>query len=81
MSDDVWKRQEIESPCIKICMIHPEARICIGCYRTGDEIARWSALQPDERHTIMDALEARKERLPKRSGGRAARLKRRGSTP
>ena len=39
MSDEVWKREEVESPCVKICIVHPEARICIGCYRTGEEIA------------------------------------------
>ena len=25
MSDEVWTRDEIESPCVKICLIHPEA--------------------------------------------------------
>ena len=38
MSDDVWKRNEIESPCVKVCVLQPETRICFGCYRTGDEI-------------------------------------------
>ncbi|MDD9921927.1 MAG: DUF1289 domain-containing protein [Boseongicola sp.] len=72
-SQSVWKRDEIESPCVQICMIHPDARICIGCYRTGDEIARWSRLSPDERREVMSELPTRKDRLPKRRGGRAAR--------
>ena len=76
MTDDVWKRDEIESPCVKICVIHPEARICIGCHRTGDEIARWSRLDPAERRDIMDALPARGSTLTRRSGGRKARIKR-----
>jgi predicted Fe-S protein YdhL (DUF1289 family) len=71
--DIVWRRDEIESPCVKICLIHPEARLCVGCYRSGDEIARWSRMDPDERRSIMDALPARKDRLPGRRGGRAGR--------
>ena len=24
--DEIWKRDEVESPCVKLCVIHPEAR-------------------------------------------------------
>ena len=47
MSDDVWKRDEVHSPCIKICVIHPEARLCTGCLRSIDEIATWSQMTND----------------------------------
>ncbi len=76
MSDDIWKRAEIESPCVQICVIHPEERLCTGCYRTIDEIARWSKMPPEERAEIMRSLAARAPRLRKRRGGRSARLKR-----
>lgn len=75
-SDAVWKREEIASPCIKICMLHPEARICVGCYRTGEEIARWSAYTPAERERLMQTLPDRASQLGKRSGGRSARRSR-----
>jgi len=75
MSDDVWKREEIESPCVKICMIHPEAKICVGCHRTSEEIAIWSRLSPEARRAVMDDLPARAKQLPGRRGGRAARIK------
>jgi hypothetical protein len=74
MSDEVWKRAEIESPCVKICLIHPEARICLGCHRTPDEIAGWSRMTPERRREIMADLPARKSLLPGRRGGRAGRL-------
>lgn len=77
MTDDIWRRQEIESPCVKVCVLHPDAKICIGCYRTGDEIARWSRFSHEERRAIMAELSARSAMFPKRSGGRAARLQRR----
>jgi len=77
MNDNpVWKRDEIESPCVRICVVHPEARICTGCYRSMDEIARWSRMTPDERRAVMADLPDRAGSLTKRRGGRAARLKR-----
>lgn len=75
MSDDIWKRDEIESPCIKVCVIHPQERLCTGCLRSIEEIGAWSRLSPEERRTIMQALPARASRLKKRRGGRAARVK------
>ncbi|MDJ0638135.1 MAG: DUF1289 domain-containing protein [Paracoccaceae bacterium] len=73
MSDEVWKRAEIESPCVKVCVLHPEAGICLGCYRTRDEIAGWSRLSPDARRDVMANLPNRKSMLPGRRGGRNAR--------
>lgn len=76
MNDMVWKRNEIESPCVQICVVHPTERICTGCYRTIDEITRWSKMEQDERAAVMEELPERAPRLVKRRGGRAARLKR-----
>ncbi|MFC3180001.1 DUF1289 domain-containing protein [Cypionkella sinensis] len=72
--DEVWKRAEIESPCVKLCVVHSEARICVGCYRSIDEIAGWSRLTPDQRRAIMAELPARASTLTKRRGGRMARM-------
>jgi predicted Fe-S protein YdhL (DUF1289 family) len=63
MTDAVWRREEIASPCVKICVIHPGARICVGCGRTLDEIAGWSAMAPDDRATVMAALPGRMSAL------------------
>lgn len=76
MSDDIWKRAEVESPCIKICVIHPEARLCTGCLRTIDEITTWSKMSPDTRRAVMAELPSRQGHVTKRRGGRAARLAR-----
>jgi predicted Fe-S protein YdhL (DUF1289 family) len=77
MNTPLWKRDEIESPCVQICIVHPETRICTGCYRTIDEITDWSRMTPEARRTIMDDLPARVDQFKVRRGGRAARLKRR----
>jgi len=74
MSDTVWTRPEVESPCIKVCVVHPVERICTGCLRSLDEIGGWSRFSPDERRAIMADLPTRAGRLKQRRGGRAARL-------
>ena len=71
--DEIWQRDEIESPCVKLCVVHPEARICVGCYRSIDEIGSWSRLPPEARREIMQALPARAKTLTKRRGGRLGR--------
>ena len=76
MKDDVWKRDEIQSPCVKLCTIHPEERICVGCYRTISEISDWSRMTHEARAGLMAELPSRADRLRKRRGGRAARLDR-----
>lgn len=70
----VWVRDEIDSPCIKLCVIHPKVGICAGCYRSLQEIADWSAMAPDARRALMVELPERAGLLKKRRGGREARL-------
>lgn len=79
MSDEVWKRDEVESPCVKVCVIDPRTRLCLGCRRSLDEIAGWSAMSPEARRAVMAELPARAaEFAPRRRGGRAGRLAREG---
>jgi len=49
----------IESPCIKICTLDARSGRCLGCGRTVDEIARWSAMSAEERRRVMAELPAR----------------------
>ncbi|MDC1242609.1 DUF1289 domain-containing protein [Amylibacter sp.] len=59
MMDEVWKRKEVESPCVKLCIIHPDSGFCMGCYRTGLEISEWSNMSPIERQLKMKELPSR----------------------
>jgi hypothetical protein len=74
VTGEVWKREEIASPCIKVCVVHPEARLCVGCHRTIDEIAAWSRISAETRAAIMAELPARAGLLRQRRGGRAGKL-------
>ena len=74
-TDHIWSRAEIESPCIKICVIEPKSRLCTGCLRTIDEIGAWSRMTAEARSEVMAELPTRAGQITKRRGGRAARLK------
>jgi len=76
LSGHVWKRNEIESPCIKLCVIDENYKLCIGCYRTAAEITKWSKLTSEKRKEIMEGLEKRGEAiLPKRRRGKFGRIR------
>jgi predicted Fe-S protein YdhL (DUF1289 family) len=63
----------VSSPCTKVCTIDSASRLCLGCGRSLEEIARWGSMSEAERLEIMRAL-------PERM--RAANLKpAQGTTP
>ncbi len=73
MNEEVWQRDEVESPCVKVCVVHPAERMCVGCYRTIDEIAGWGRMTSDERRAVIAELPSRAPRLRQRRGGRSGR--------
>ena len=72
------KGDGIESPCVKICVVEPESRLCTGCLRSTREIAMWSRMSPEERREIMAELPDRASKLTRRRGGRRGRMERSG---
>lgn len=53
----------ITTPCIKVCYVDGPSGLCLGCFRTLPEIARWAKLGDDERRQIMADLPARRTRI------------------
>ena len=49
----------IQTPCTKVCALEPISGLCRGCGRTLDEIARWTALNDDQRARVMAELPQR----------------------
>ena len=43
----------IESPCISICALDDDD-ICMGCFRSVNEITRWSQADDNERKAILE---------------------------
>jgi predicted Fe-S protein YdhL (DUF1289 family) len=44
------------SPCVQICQIDKETRLCKGCGRTIDEIREWTRYTEEERMVVMRRL-------------------------
>ncbi len=54
------------SPCVNICIMHKTRDLCVGCFRTLDEIATWGSLTADRRQAILDSLPSRRDGLKRR---------------
>lgn len=50
----------IPTPCVGICTLEPETRLCAGCLRTAMEIAMWPEASNAERLEIVNALRERR---------------------
>ncbi|WP_028994012.1 DUF1289 domain-containing protein [Azonexus hydrophilus] len=49
------------SPCINICRMDPLSGLCIGCQRTLEEIAGWSAFDNATRLTVLERVAERRQ--------------------
>lgn len=54
------KQPPILSPCVGLCELGPDG-YCIGCLRTGDEIARWLGMSESERRHFIEHTLAERE--------------------
>jgi hypothetical protein len=54
---------QMQSPCVKTCVLDPGSGLCSGCGRTLDEIAAWSGLSDEERRRILAELPERMKML------------------
>ena len=48
------------SPCISICQMDPQADVCLGCYRTRQEIASWSRMSVEAQRDLLAVLNERR---------------------
>ena len=50
---------KMDTPCIHICELDGRG-VCIGCFRTAEEIARWRQMTDRERLAIMKDVNQRR---------------------
>jgi len=51
---------DVPSPCVSVCTMDPAGMLCLGCFRTLDEIAVWSVLDANAKRAVLAALPARR---------------------
>jgi len=49
----------VPSPCVGLCRMDADSGFCLGCWRTLDEIAHWSAANADEQWACWQRIEGR----------------------
>jgi predicted Fe-S protein YdhL (DUF1289 family) len=47
------------TPCINVCKIAPGTNTCAGCFRTLEEISKWTHLTDSQRDAIMRKIKER----------------------
>ena len=55
------RTDNVASPCISVCVMDAAGELCLGCFRTLDEIAAWSILDADAKRTVLAQLPARRK--------------------
>ncbi|MFE8072063.1 DUF1289 domain-containing protein [Marinobacteraceae bacterium S3BR75-40.1] len=50
----------VPSPCVSICALD-ENDVCIGCHRSGMEIARWGMLTDAEKRDVLEKVARREQ--------------------
>ena len=44
--------QQVPSPCISVCRMDADQALCLGCFRTIDEIMAWSRASEQDKRSI-----------------------------
>jgi len=60
----------IATPCVKVCVLDTASGLCLGCYRTLEEISGWALRTDDERAAITADLRDRRRRISPGKRGR-----------
>ena len=44
---------KVDSPCVGICQLDLDSDLCIGCFRTREEVAVWGAASDGVKRDIL----------------------------
>ena len=50
----------VKSPCVAVCALD-ENDVCIGCYRTGDEIMNWGTMDNTQKEAVLENVAQREK--------------------
>jgi uncharacterized protein len=54
------KALDVESPCVRECVIDQQTGYCMGCWRTLNEISFWVNYTPEQKLRILQMLQERR---------------------
>ncbi|MCW8929468.1 MAG: DUF1289 domain-containing protein [Gammaproteobacteria bacterium] len=54
-------RKDSRSPCIRNCCLD-DHDICLGCFRSVDEIMKWTQMSDEEQHDVLNIANQRKQK-------------------
>lgn len=49
----------VPSPCVRLCTLD-DRDLCVGCYRTLEEIKHWGAMDADGRRAVLELAARRR---------------------
>ena len=50
----------VKSPCVAVCALD-ENDVCIGCYRTGQEITDWGEMDNEKKRDVLKKVAQREQ--------------------
>lgn len=59
------QKADLPSPCISLCQMSAQSGLCLGCFRSMDEICAWSAMNDAGKRAVWQLIEQRS--APQRS--------------
>lgn len=52
-------RGNILTPCVEICKMDKETKLCLGCKRTAKELKEWRRMNQEQRRAVIEELHTR----------------------
>ena len=65
----------VSSPCISVCQMDLPTGLCVGCWRTLDEITVWSTLADTDKNQVWEQIELRRKKVVFQSETKALETK------
>ncbi|WP_094779648.1 DUF1289 domain-containing protein [Paraburkholderia ribeironis] len=57
----------VDSPCINVCRIDGKSGLCVGCFRTREEIRGWKTMIDHRRHQVINDRPRREAKVQRES--------------
>lgn len=62
VKDNTAKERPLKSPCVSVCVLNDDD-VCVGCYRTGQEITDWGGYTNEQRREVLVKVNERGKAL------------------